>query len=525
MRKLATLLLLIACGGDDDVATDAGAVDAATTLDAGAEFQTHDELRVEADDGSATLVIAADSIPEGIVPSDISVTAIDTQLVASDGAELREYELLPDGVQFREPATLTVRGLWETTPLGILTNEESVEVAEVTNAVEDDEGITSVDMTVPHFTGAILAATVSLERIGADMREVRYQEITEVLIDASGPRITDVRIEGPLGSRSSPSNLRVRPTLVSTEVSYEMTAAERVSPASSTSIGAAALPARWEPTYRCETTGRMQVDYVAQVVVTIDVEVETGTFGSGEVTRSVRRGRQEFSASAQCLPDVSFADARRDCTETLGADEECTFFGDLIDIASDSVTHVDLPSERLEPTFYNTAYPCDSVSGDQVVVCPVAPGEFPEGAMWVATMTLGADVPEADPDHSLIYSVVFESDGVSENDWVVVDPFVWDYFQGTDRWYQLIWDHVARRWSVTVTQVDETQTQESVSSAVRVVLVGDTVTWFIPTSELPSATPAYRFSAFAHDGAFSRSDRGGDVSGVDPTVPPRVVDP
>jgi hypothetical protein len=42
-------------------------------------------------------------------------------------------------------------------------------------------------------------------------------------------------------------------------------------------------------------------------------------------------------------------------------------------------------------------------------------------------------------------------------------------------------------------------------------------------SEFPAAEPAFRLTAFGHDGRFSESDRGGDVSGVDPAEPPVPV--
>ena len=55
-------------------------------------------------------------------------------------------------------------------------------------------------------------------------------------------------------------------------------------------------------------------------------------------------------------------------------------------------------------------------------------------------------------------------------------------------------------------------------SAVRIVVLGDTISFYIPRSEVPAATAAYRVSAFGHDGAYTQSSRGGDVSGADPTL-------
>jgi hypothetical protein len=116
---------------------------------------------------------------------------------------------------------------------------------------------------------------------------------------------------------------------------------------------------------------------------------------------------------------------------------------------------------------------------------------------------------------------VFESDGDSSNDWVFQSPYDWDYFQGADRWYQLIWSHTSAQWSLTVTQVDSSQSTANVSStsAVRALIDNETVIFYIPRSELAGAAPAYRVAAFAHDGSYSEQSRGGDVSGANPTEP------
>ncbi len=52
-----------------------------------------------------------------------------------------------------------------------------------------------------------------------------------------------------------------------------------------------------------------------------------------------------------------------------------------------------------------------------------------------------------------------------------------------------------------------------------VVIEGDTIGFFISAEEFPSADPGYRLTAFGHDGFYSSSDRGGDVTGEDPTEP------
>ena len=75
-------------------------------------------------------------------------------------------------------------------------------------------------------------------------------------------------------------------------------------------------------------------------------------------------------------------------------------------------------------------------------------------------------------------------------------------------------------WSLTVTQVDSSQHTSQVPSTARLVIEGDTITWHISMAEFVGFTLHMRASAFGHDGSFSASDRGGDVSGEDPTINP-----
>ena len=72
-------------------------------------------------------------------------------------------------------------------------------------------------------------------------------------------------------------------------------------------------------------------------------------------------------------------------------------------------------------------------------------------------------------------------------------------------------------------QVDANQSQGLYpGSAARVVIEGDTIVFFIPASEFDIELPPYRLTSFGHDGAYSESDRGADITGVDPTEPLQV---
>ncbi len=167
--------------------------------------------------------------------------------------------------------------------------------------------------------------------------------------------------------------------------------------------------------------------------------------------------------------------------------------------------------------FGNTVYPCGDT--DPLVVCATEVLEMEAGELLVIAVQLDDDVPTASTERSYIYSIVFDSDGDAANDWVFNLPFEWDYFQGADLWFQAIYDHTSVSWVVDVTQLTADGSAASTASAVRVVVDGPWMVWFIPTSEFAVYPAPFRVTAFAHDGFFSESTRGGDVMGADPTEP------
>lgn len=160
----------------------------------------------------------------------------------------------------------------------------------------------------------------------------------------------------------------------------------------------------------------------------------------------------------------------------------------------------------------------ETLADGTITVCPAGVLDIPVRDVFVVKETMAGPLPSAGADdgHRHIYALVVDSDGEAENDWVYHPPYDWDFFQGADRWYQLFWSPDTSAWSLTVSQVDATQTVTPSPSSVRAVVDGDTITWFVSASELPASAPTYRVTASGHDGAFSPSDRGGDVSGADP---------
>jgi hypothetical protein len=166
----------------------------------------------------------------------------------------------------------------------------------------------------------------------------------------------------------------------------------------------------------------------------------------------------------------------------------------------------------------STAY-CGTASAELTTVCPANVQPMPAGEYYEFTMEMAGAVPLADSGHSFIYSLVLDSDDRVENNWKFVPPFDYDLFQGADRWYQLKWNHLLKKWSVDVTQVNDQQKTTVVPSTVRASISGKTITFFVSASEVPAPKPGYRLTAFGHDGKFSQTDRGADVSGANPQEP------
>lgn len=173
----------------------------------------------------------------------------------------------------------------------------------------------------------------------------------------------------------------------------------------------------------------------------------------------------------------------------------------------------------VDQAFNDSVYECGST--DPVVVCAAEVQDMPEGEVLVVAVRHQTTVPIASTEKSYIYSLVFESDGDPANDWVFNPPFDWDFFQGTDRWYEAIYEHATGTWILGVTQVSAgNELARPLPSAVRAVIIDEWVIWFVPSSEIPDFPGRLRAVAFGHDGNFTPATRGGDVTGDDPTEPP-----
>ncbi len=199
------------------------------------------------------------------------------------------------------------------------------------------------------------------------------------------------------------------------------------------------------------------------------------------------------------------------------------FFSDSAEVPGNPGPDIDLrrsggwfdsvSDEDLGWLFANTVFECGDVNESFRTVCDsnFPPSEFETTEMLVATEVFAGPVAQG-PWH-YVYSAVFDTDGDSANNFVATDPYDWDQYQGTDRW-----------WVLTV--VDETYElgrydgsfDRPVETAARVAVADDTIVFFIPRDEAGDVA-LWRPTAFRHDGTYRPEVSAGDVSGANPTGP------
>jgi hypothetical protein len=167
--------------------------------------------------------------------------------------------------------------------------------------------------------------------------------------------------------------------------------------------------------------------------------------------------------------------------------------------------------------FNGSYYPCNQEIEGGWVVCQESAQPMPEGEILILAMQLGDDVPRMDLDHYYTYAAVLDADGDPSNNFEFFPPYDWDYFQNTDRWYQLNWNPQTGIWSLDV--MDMRPEPGPVSSKARVVIIGDVIGFFIPAEEYSVDSPGFRLTAFGHDGTYAPEVSCGDVTGADPTEP------
>ena len=174
--------------------------------------------------------------------------------------------------------------------------------------------------------------------------------------------------------------------------------------------------------------------------------------------------------------------------------------------------------ERVQEWFNDTLFPCGEMANGRLTVCGATVGDFPAGDMLLFAAGFDGIIPLDDPEHYLVFAVVLDGDGDPANNYQFMPPYNWDYYQGTDQWYELGWNPQMGEWFLTLRLVRGSMPVELHTDA-RAVIVDDTIVFMIPASEVDVEMPAFRITSFGHDGTYAIEVSGGDVSGENPTEP------
>jgi hypothetical protein len=167
------------------------------------------------------------------------------------------------------------------------------------------------------------------------------------------------------------------------------------------------------------------------------------------------------------------------------------------EIAAVSTFAVELDAEAIERLFGATL-PCGP-SQFQTSYCASVDAP-PPGSWLVVQLDLAAAFPIDDSERSYQYAVVFDADGDPSNNYQASASYPGDFFDGTDRWYELI--HApGEGWSLVATDINDALAQ----SHARLLVSGSELALLVPASEFSVASPGYRVTAFRHTGDYGLS--------------------
>ncbi len=148
------------------------------------------------------------------------------------------------------------------------------------------------------------------------------------------------------------------------------------------------------------------------------------------------------------------------------------------------------------------------------------PGSIAAGQYLHVSIKLRGPFPDDDPGNKFFqYAFVLDRDGLGTNNFTASAPCDADFFDGTDRWYEL---HTGGDGTLTLTVTDAingTFTDVTPSSGTIAIVDVDEIHFFIPKSELDAmgadlSKLSYRVSAFAHDGDYVTNWSGGVFPGL-----------
>lgn len=141
-------------------------------------------------------------------------------------------------------------------------------------------------------------------------------------------------------------------------------------------------------------------------------------------------------------------------------------------------------------------------NGYTVAATPTLP--LTEGEYCTFWMSVSEAVPLNDQTQRYTYAFVMDSDANVANNYVASPSFPNDFYDGTDRWYELNYTP-AGGWSATCKTVGAGNTISTVPTAARFIVRGDSILLFVPRSEFVLNNPPFRATSFCHTGDFGIS--------------------
>jgi hypothetical protein len=185
--------------------------------------------------------------------------------------------------------------------------------------------------------------------------------------------------------------------------------------------------------------------------------------------------------------------------------EYCTFLSDDSSCQSPNpdlaITNVLDPVFQVGPNAaarIEAAFPCGA-GPLGTTVCGTQ-GAFATGEYVFLLATFGGDIPTDDPVGLFQHAFVFDADGITSNNYVPSSQFPKDFFQGTDKWYQLFYTPTDG-FSLRVIDA-RVSTSSPVASGARLIVAGREFAAFIPRAELDGTSPGFRVSTFRHEGDY-----------------------
>lgn len=155
------------------------------------------------------------------------------------------------------------------------------------------------------------------------------------------------------------------------------------------------------------------------------------------------------------------------------------------------------------------AFPCGE-GPVGTTLCDPAAGAFAPGEYVFVLATFGGEIPTDDPAGTFQHAFVFDADGIASNNYVPSSEYPKDFFQGTDKWYQVFYTP-DEGFSLRVID-SRVSVSNPVATGARLIVAGREFAAFIPRAELDGTAPGFRVTTFRHEGDYGLSGGPWDAS-------------